>query len=62
MASHRNLRVGPARATDEHLLAANDDAGDLTAEDLAEIDREFRIDRRNLDRAVNERRERDAAL
>jgi hypothetical protein len=60
MASHRNLRTGMARVSEEHLVAANDDKGDLTAEELAEIDREFGIDPRNLERAVNERRERPA--
>jgi hypothetical protein len=53
--THRNLRTGPARAADEHLIAANDDAGDLTDVDLAEIDREFGIDRSDLERAVNRR-------
>jgi hypothetical protein len=53
--THRNLRTGPARAADEHLVAANDDAGDLTDVELAEIDREFGIDRSDLDRAVSRR-------
>jgi hypothetical protein len=53
--THRNLRTGPARAADEHLVAANDDAGDLTDVDLAEIDHEFGIDRSDLERAVNRR-------
>lgn len=55
---YRGLWNGPARASDEHLQAANDDAGDLTDEDLRAIDHDFGIDRRNLERAVNDRRER----
>lgn len=50
--THRNLRTGPARASNEHLIAANDDAGDLTAEDLAAIDEEFNIERRTLEDAA----------
>jgi hypothetical protein len=58
--AYRGLWSGPARATNEHLQAANDDAGDLTAEDLSAIDDEFGIDRRNLERAGIDRRERGA--
>jgi hypothetical protein len=57
IATHRNLRTGPARAAEEHLLAANDDAGDLTAEDLHAIDEEFGIDQRDLERVVQRRAE-----